>query len=211
MRAFKRCLTALARTDNEQEYISIEAARISEESGNGISRLLWRLSESVHRCRYRSEGWLFANRPDLTPFHVEFARASTKRAGAPTLVPVERGGLPVNGCIFVLNVSEEDGANRLWRREISAVGSGRTYKRPAVVGENSVLVERLTDFEGLDVVLYTRIAANIAPLSAQKLAELAISSAGKIKDGRDGISYLIAAKRNGIKTLLSRTTMNGKY
>ena len=30
-----------------------------------------------------------------TPFGVEFARSSTKRGGAPTLVPMEQGGTPV--------------------------------------------------------------------------------------------------------------------
>lgn len=140
--------------------------------------------------------------PILTPFNVEFARTSTRRAGAPTLVPVEHG-LPVSAYVFVLNVPEDEAAHRLWRREINVVGSGRAYRRPMVVNENSVLVERRDNFANLDVVLYTRIAANIAPLSAQKLAELAIESAGKIKDGRDGVSYLIAAKRSGIKTILS--------
>ena len=55
-------------------------------------------------------------------------------------------------------------------------------------------------------MLYTRIAANITPLTPQRLAELALKStrcaevAGK---GRDGISYLIAALRNGVRTTLS--------
>jgi hypothetical protein len=38
---------------------------------------------------------------------------------------------------------------------------------------------------------------------AARLAELAIKSAHSQRPGRDGISYLIAAKRNGIVTPLS--------
>jgi len=48
-------------------------------------------------------------------------------------------------------------------------------------------------------------AANrlFTPLSAENLARLAIASVGKAKLGLDGISYLIAAKSNGIATALS--------
>jgi hypothetical protein len=68
-----------------------------------------------------------------------------------------------------------------------------------------VIVESLRDFHGVDVVLYTRIAPNIEDLEAAKLADLAIASAKsrELTEGRDGISYLIAAKRNGIVTPLS--------
>ena len=79
----------------------------------------------------------------------------------------------------------------------------RRYKRPDSVTDNSVLVERLTNFAGLDVVLYTQIAATITPLNATHLAELAIRSVTGAERGRDGISYLIAAKENGIETALS--------
>ena len=55
------------------------------------------------------------------------------------------------------------------------------------------------------MALYTRIAPNIEPLTARRLAELSIASAqsSELAKGRDGISYLIAAKRNGIVTLLT--------
>lgn len=69
--------------------------------------------------------------------------------------------------------------------------------------ENSILIDRILDLPNYDVVLSTRIGANINPLTAEKLAQLAIDSARYIKNGRDGISYLIAAKRNGIGTPLS--------
>ena len=48
-------------------------------------------------------------------------------------------------------------------------------------------------------MLYTSIEANIEPLTAAELARLAIRSAREAKIGMDGISYLIAAKRNRIQ------------
>lgn len=53
------------------------------------------------------------------------------------------------------------------------------------------------------MVLYTEIERNISDLTAKRLAELAIKSAMKCDDGRDGISYLIDAKKYGIRTPLS--------
>jgi hypothetical protein len=47
------------------------------------------------------------------------------------------------------------------------------------------------------------LPATISPLTAEHLAELAIESARRERHGRDGISYLIEAKRNGIVTPLS--------
>ena len=140
----------------------------------------------------------------MTPFHIEFARSSNNRGGAPTLVPVASGGAHVKGQVFEMNISEAKAADILYRREIGKEGDmTRTYKRPNSVTENTVLVERLTNFAGLDVVLYTQIAATIMPLTAKHLAELAIASVAKAPDGLDGISYLSAAKKHGIETALS--------
>ena len=144
----------------------------------------------------------------VTPFQIEFARSSTGkgggRGGAPTLVPVTDGGAHVKGQVFVMDMSETEAIDVLSRREIGKVGEmERTYKRPEEVTAKNVLVERLTDFAGLDVVLYTQIAATIKPLTAEKLADLAIASVAKADSGRDGISYLIAAKASGIITALS--------
>ena len=58
-------------------------------------------------------------------------------------------------------------------------------------------------FEGIETVLYTRIGANIDGLTATKLAELAVNSARTRQDGKDGISYLMNAKKCGIQTPLS--------
>lgn len=64
-------------------------------------------------------------------------------------------------------------------------------------------VEQLRDFAGIETVLYTPISANVAPLTATRLAELAIASVAKAPPALDGISYLLSAKANGIVTALS--------
>jgi hypothetical protein len=71
-------------------------------------------------------------------------------------------------------------------------------------------VDTLKHFHGLGLVFYTRIGPNIEGLTADKLAELAIGSAvavrgGELEKGTDGVSYLIAAKKNGIVTPLMPT------
>jgi hypothetical protein len=140
----------------------------------------------------------------LTPFNVEFARASKTREGAPTLVPVTTGGGPVAAQILVVNASEEEAADMLYRPETGHVGQMDVkYRRPAKPSINSVLVERIEYFNGVDVVLYTSIAATIENPTATKLAELAIESAKKLHKGTDGISYLNNAIKNGINTPLT--------
>lgn len=144
-----------------------------------------------------------------TPFSVEFARTSSKRDGAPTLIPVESGGVQVDAVLLVLEptVSEAEAKDMLYRREIHNVGKSRKYVPPEVPKENTVIVERLTDFPHVDIVLYTKIGANIEEenLTAKYLASLAIESAKSSagKQGKDGISYLMNAQRNGIVTPLS--------
>lgn len=141
-----------------------------------------------------------------TPFSIEFARRSSTRDGAPTVVPVESGGCPVYATIFVLvaGVSVAEAEDLLWRRETRNECSDKHYTPPTTPNPNKMVVEMLRDFEGIDVVLYTKLGANITDISAEKLADLAIKSA-KAKAGRkgkDGISYLISVKRQGISTPL---------
>jgi hypothetical protein len=138
-----------------------------------------------------------------TPFGVEFARSSTTRGGAPTLVPLEQGGASVLAQILLLNVSEQDAKDQLWRREINRVGQSGHYTDHANPGTNTLIIDRYANFEGVDAVLAARFPATIAPLTAANLAELAIESARIERTGRDGITYLINAKRNGIRTPLS--------
>lgn len=141
-----------------------------------------------------------------TPFSVEFARKSLKRDGAPTLVPVDDGGLPVRATILVLKegMTVNRARNVLWRRETGKIGSEQRYSPPDTLTTNTVLIEELTALAGVDVVLYTRIGANIQELNANKLAQLAIASAKASAGGnrRDGVSYLIGAKNDGISTPL---------
>jgi hypothetical protein len=141
-----------------------------------------------------------------TPFSIEFARSSSKRDGAPTLVPVKSGGCRVYATILVLDgsVSLEKAEDLLWRRETRNEGSGKHYNPPSEPNPNIMIVERLRNLAGIDVVLYTKLGANITDLSAAKLADLAINSvkAEAGRTGKDGISYLVSVKRHGISTPL---------
>lgn len=138
-----------------------------------------------------------------TPFRVEFARSSSTRGRAPTLVPVNEGGANVSAIIYRVATDEQTAADILYRREIHKVGEDRRYKEPAPHKRGVVRIQKLDRFEGYDLVLSTRIDANIAPLTASRLADLAIASVATADKGKDGISYLIAAKANGIATALS--------
>ena len=141
-----------------------------------------------------------------TPFRVEFARKSRSRNYAPTLVPVAESGASVKGVILILRdgISEIEAKNMLWRREVNRFDTRKIYQPHANPGDNKVYVESLEHFKGIDMVYYVRIASNIQPLTPAYLAKLAIQSVNlKKKDqGRDGISYLINAKANGIQTPL---------
>jgi hypothetical protein len=141
-----------------------------------------------------------------TPFRVEFARTSRTRDGAPTLVPVSESGAQVKAKVLVLEecVSESEATGMLWRRETRREGSSERYESLSQPDMNTVLVRRLEDFEGLDLVLYAEIGANILDPNPRKLAELAIRSASSEagRRGRDGITYLIGIKKNGVETPL---------
>ena len=141
-----------------------------------------------------------------TPFSIEFARSSGSRGGGPTLVPVDDGGSPVNAVLLELDpaVGVAEAQDLLWKRETRKESAGQRYVRPANPGQNHVIVECIEDFHGFDVVLYTKIGANIEPLTADCIAELAISSArgDAGADKKDGISYLASAIRQGITTPL---------
>jgi hypothetical protein len=89
-------------------------------------------------------------------------------------------------------------------RQTYRIGSGdaRRAAREAIA-HRLIPRDALEHFHDLDLVFYTRIGANIEGLTADKLAELAIGSAvavrrGELEKSKDGISYLIAAKKNGI-------------
>ncbi len=135
----------------------------------------------------------------VTPFAVEFARSSRTRDGAPTLVPVSEGGAHVPATVLVLDdsVTVADARAMLYRRE-----TGRLYDTGA--GSRAVWIAELASFAGTSTCLYTALQANIRPLTAEKLAELAVRSAAAPAgaERRDGISYLQQQKRRGLVTPL---------
>lgn len=141
-----------------------------------------------------------------TPFLIEFARSSSTRDGAPTVVPVESGGSRVHGTILVLDagINVEEAKDLLWRRETRNECTDKHYTPPYRPNPNRMVVKKLDNFAGICVVLYTKLGANITDPNATKLADLAINSA-KAEAGRtgmDGISYLLSVKRQGISTPL---------
>ena len=103
----------------------------------------------------------------------------------------------------MLGVSEEEAVDILYRPEIDKVSDTMRYSPPATITENTVIVQKLSNFAGIGTVLYTDIAANIDPLTPARLAQLAVGSVAKADPGRNGISYLIAAWENEIRTALS--------
>lgn len=144
-----------------------------------------------------------------TPFNIEFARSSSSRDKAPTVVPVSGGfGSPVKGIIMVLNenVNLEKAKDLLWRRETRNEESNKHYSNPENPSSKQVVVANISDFCGLEVVLYTQIGANIDNPTPQKLATLAIESArlNAGLQGKDGISYLMSVKNQNIETPLMK-------
>jgi hypothetical protein len=142
-----------------------------------------------------------------TPFWVEFARKSRVRGGGPTLVPVERGGARVEAELFPFRdgLSIETAKTLLWRRETGRHDGKYVEPDSSSVPINKVVIDQLAEsFLGFDKVFAARVWRNLDDLNPEKLAELAIESAGAEagKLRRDGISYLIKAKEYGIETPL---------
>lgn len=141
-----------------------------------------------------------------TPFRVEFSRSSRVRDGAPTLVPVKRGGARVTGVVLVLHdsVTETAAQDMLYRRERNRVGSGDRYADVDPADPDSAFLGRLDGFAGLDVVFHAALRANIEEPTPELLARLAIASAAAPSGAmdRDGIRYLMDAVQSGIVTPL---------
>ncbi len=156
----------------------------------------------------------------ITPFEVEFARASRTRGSAPTLVPVPEGaGARVQAQVLVLrpDIDAETGKTLLYRREIHKAGDTEVVydEQIQITRREGVQVVGLPDFAGLPVVLYTYLKPNIRLVLASKtlpvvkareLARLAIASvtAETYAAGKDGIRYLANAIVNGIETPLTQ-------
>ena len=141
-----------------------------------------------------------------TPFRIEFVRTSPIRGGGPTVVPVEHGGSSVRGTVFVLHesITRKRAIDLLWRRETRNEGTTLGYKRPTRPDPNKMLAVELRNFAELSVVFYAKFGATLADPTPDELADLAIKSVATEagKRGRDGISYLMSLKRQGIVTPL---------
>ena len=135
-----------------------------------------------------------------TPFAVEFARSSHTRDGGPTLVPVDSGGSRVPAGVIVLedDIGLELATELLYRRESRREedASGRAAR--------AGWLRRTGPLGGADVCLYVALPANVSPLTAERLAELAVASAAAPagERGHDGISYLREQKERGLTTPL---------
>ena len=145
--------------------------------------------------------------PDVeTPFSIEFARSSSSRSGAPTLVPVEDGGAQVQGVILVLDPTVEvrRAEDLLWRRETRNECSDKPYRPRDNPSLDTVVVEHLQNLANVETVLFTKIGANVKNRTPEYLADLAIcSTRSKAGEKRmDGISYLISVKTQKIQTPL---------
>ena len=95
------------------------------------------------------------------------------------------------------SVTVADEREMLYRRE-----TGRLHDISA--GSQAAWIGQLAGFAGTDACLYTAFEPNIRPLTAEKLAELAVCSAVAPAGAelRDGISYLKQQKRRGVVTPL---------
>ncbi len=148
-----------------------------------------------------------------TPFAIEFARTSSTRSNAPTLIPVSVGGRKVKAKIIILNpeTNIDRAKSILWRRELHKTDQSENYVEPNNPGINRVVVKVLQDFMNVDRVLYTSIGSNInQSLTGELLADFSIASilARAGQQEKDGLRYLLSAKRNGIVTGLSEEYEN---
>ena len=98
-----------------------------------------------------------------TPFCIEFARSSSSRSNAPTVIPVENGGSRVQATILVLegSISLQRAKDLLWRRETRNEGSEKHYVWPSKPDLNRVIIESLRNFNGINIVIYTSLGPNI--------------------------------------------------
>lgn len=146
-----------------------------------------------------------------TPFKVEFARISTTRNNAPTLIPVDDSatGKKVKATLIVLkdNISLNDAKSILYRRELHTSNSKKVYNEPIKPTSKNVLIGEINNFCSIEKVIYTSflLQEEYKNLTAEMLADFAIESilnkAGK--ERKDGIRYLLSIKNFGIKTELS--------
>lgn len=147
-----------------------------------------------------------------TPFKVEFARISSSRGEAPTLVPVQNyaKGKKVKSKLIVVNESTslDDLKSILWRRERHITDRTKVFNIPEKPTPKNVLIGELENFYNVQKVIYTTFLPQkeYNDLNPEKLADFAIrsilSKAGR--DKKDGIRYLLSAIESGIETEYSK-------
>ena len=79
----------------------------------------------------------------------------------------------------MLGVSEEEAVDILYRPEIDKVSDTMRYSPPATITENTVIVQKLSNFAGIGTVLCTDIGANIDLPTPARLAQLAERRQGR--------------------------------
>lgn len=137
------------------------------------------------------EAHIVARIPCETPWPVEYARRSSERGGAPTLVRHPVGGI-VRSYLLVLDLTaDQEATARQWLRD-------REGKPPA----ERIRCQQLGGFR---TVLYADLLANIPGycMTAGSLASLAINSVHTAPPGKNGVRYLSDNIRRGIITPLT--------
>ncbi len=169
---------------------------------------------------------LSATIPFETPFEVEYARKSTKRSGAPTLVPVPEGiGKRVAGLIIVLqpDIDLSGAKDILYRREIDQVGdTSRKYNHDKQRNmEDAVVIKEYGDHSSVDIVIYASLKPSPDLLDilqdnslskGSKAHHLACAARDSITADtyfrcRDGVRYLADVIRSGIDASIDTNTL----
>lgn len=148
----------------------------------------------------------------VTPFNIEYGRKSSKRGNAPTLIPVTNGGQKVKATLLILKeeINLEEVKNRLYRRETNNVGTSKTYTERKNPTPNQLVIQEHSDINDVQVYLTANYGCNLAEITPDILADLAIESfkSNEVEEGRDGISYLKNNIDNKIITPLTEEYRN---
>lgn len=147
-----------------------------------------------------------------TPFKVEFARISSSRGKAPTLIPVQDDakGRKAKSKLIVIKdtINLNEAKSILWRRECHITDKSKKFKEPERPTSKNVLIGELENFCNVEKVLYTTflLQEELKDINPERLADFAIESilskAGM--EEKDGIRYLLSAKESGIETEYSK-------
>ena len=148
-----------------------------------------------------------------TPFRIEFSRSSRVRDGAPTLVPVKRGGAGVSGVVLVLHdsVGETAAQDMLYRRERNRVGSGDVYADVDETNIDSAFLGRLDHFADLRVVFHAAFRANIEEPTPEMLARLASPAPRRPPERSHGMASATSRpQETAVSSHRLRPTTNGR-